>query len=193
MKIAIDIDDTLTKVDRVSYVQQYLNEHGLSYELRDPTAHTLSEAFNWSYADVTAFVLGGGVRVFTDAPAREGASEVIHGWRAAGHDITILTARTTEWFVDPVNLSKIQLEERNIPYDRIVADVWEKGAYCLENGIEILIEDNFEICRAAQALGVKAIMLLDRHNEGHKDEIKLTASDWSEIAQIVQRILDAKE
>ena len=193
MKIAIDIDDTLTKVDRVSYAQQYINEHGLKCELRDPTAHALSDIFDWSYDDVYAFILDGGARIFTNAPAREGASEVIQSWRAAGHDITVLTARSTEWFIDPVGLSKTQLEERSIPYDRIVADVWEKGKYCLENGIEILIEDNFEICRAAQALGVKAIMFLDRHNLEHRDEIEFTASEWSEVAQIVGRILGAKE
>lgn len=193
MKIAIDIDDTLTKVDRVSYAQQYINEHNLNCALLDPTAHALVDVFDWSYDDVYAFILDGGVRVFTNAPAREGASEVLKGWRAAGHDITILTARTTEWFVDPVRLSTAQLEERNIPYDRIVADVWEKGKYCIENGIEILIEDNFEICRVAQALGVKAIMFLDSHNLEHKDEIAFTASAWSEVAQIVERILGAKE
>lgn len=193
MKIAIDIDDTLTKVDRVSYAQQYITEHNLNYQLRDATAHALSEIFDWSYDDVHAFILDGGAQIFTNAPAREGASEVIQGWRAAGHDITVLTARSTEWFVDPVALSKTQLAERNIPYDNVVADVWEKGKYCIEHGIEILIEDNFEICRVAQALGVKAIMFLDSHNLEHKDEIEFTASEWSEVAQIVERILGAKE
>ena len=192
MKIAIDIDDTLTKVDRVTYPQQYILENNLNFKLVDPDAHALSEIFDWTYDDAFSFVRAGGVIVFTHAPARDGAKEVIQKWRAAGHHVTILTARSQDWFADPEGLSRTQLEKNQIPYDEIVAGVYEKGKYCKEHGIEILIEDNFEICKTAQELGIKTLMFLDKHNLEHRDEIVYTASDWNEVAKTLRQLLDSK-
>ena len=185
MKIAIDIDDTLTKVDRVTPSQQYIKENKLPFQLVNPDAHAIRDIFDWTHEDVMRFIWSGGGQIFTHAPAREGAKKVIEGLRAKGHHVTILTARSEDWFDDPEGLSKAQLERSQIPYDELVAGVYEKGAYCIEHGISVLIEDNFDICSLAQALGVKAIMFLDKHNIEHRDEIQYTASDWSQVEAIV--------
>ena len=190
MNIAIDIDDTLTKVDRVTPAQQYITQNNLSFQLLNPDAHAIREIFDWSQEEVMRFIWSGGYKTFSEAPAREGVQETIAGWRAAGHRITILTARSEDWFAQPVELSREQLDKNKIPYDEIVAGVYEKGAYCKEHGIEILIEDNFEICKVAEELGVKAIMFLDKHNLEHKDEIQYTVSDWEQAALVVEQILN---
>ena len=192
MKIAIDIDDTLTKVDRVTPAQQYITDNQLSFPLVNPDAHAIREIFDWTYEDVMRFIWSGGYKTFSEAPMREGASAIIQAWRAAGHHVTILTARSADWFSDPVELSRVQLQKNHIPYDELVVDVYEKGKYCVEHDIEVLIEDNFDICKAAQDLGVKAVMFLDKHNIEHKDEIAYTASDWQEAAAVIEGILNLK-
>ena len=189
MKIAIDIDDTLTKVDRVTPAQQYIRENELPFRLLDPDAHAIREIFDWSQEEVMRYIWAGGYKTFSEAPVREGASAAIQKWRAAGHHVTILTARSADWFSDPMALSYEQLKKNQVPYDEVVADVYEKGKYCKEHGISVLIEDNFEICKLAQELGVAAIMFLDKHNEEHKGEIKYTASNWEEVAAAVESIL----
>ena len=192
MKIAIDIDDTLTKVDRVTPSQKYITENGLPFKLVDPDAHAIRDIFDWTQEDVMRFIWSGGGQIFTHAPAREGAREAIEGLRKAGHRITILTARSGDWFPDPAALSKAQLERNQIPYDELVVDVYEKGKYCVENGISVLIEDNFDICKTAQELGVKAVMFLDKHNLAHKDEIEYTVSNWQQVAQTLGQIAGLK-
>ena len=192
MKIAIDIDDTLTKVDRVTPAQRFITENGMSYQLVNPDAHAIREIFDWTQEEVMRFIWAGGYKTFSEAPAREGASKTIQAWRAAGHYITILTARDGDWFSGPVELSREQLDKNKIPYDEIVVGVYEKGAYCKEHGIEVLIEDNFEICKIAQELGVKAVMFLDKHNMERKDEITYTVSSWEQAASIVEQILSSE-
>ena len=192
MKIAIDIDDTLTKVDRVTPAQRYITENGLPFQLVNPDAHAIREIFDWSQEEVMRFIWAGGYKTFSEAPVRESARATIESWRAAGHYITILTARSADWFAEPVELSRAQLGQNRIPYDEIVADVYEKGKYCKEHGIQILIEDNFEICKLAQELGVTAVMFLDKHNLAHKDEIAYTVSSWDEVAAIVGQILSSE-
>ena len=193
MKIAIDIDDTLTKVDRVTPSQQYITQNGLSFQLVNPDAHAIRDIFDWTQEDVMRFIWSGGSQIFTNAPARQGAKEVIEELRKAGHRVTILTARSSDWFSDPVTLSREQLERNRIPYDELVVDVYEKGKYCVEHDIEVLIEDNFDICKTAQELGIKAVMFLDKHNLSHKDEIAYTVSDWEQVAQTFGRILGLKK
>lgn len=190
MKIAIDIDDTLSQVDRLKYTEPYLKENKLKFNLIDPDSHALQGLYDWSKEDVLRYVKNGGLRPFTEAPARKGAKETIEKWRAAGHKITILTARPSDWFGDAVGVSKQWLDGNGIPYDEIVSDVWEKGEYCREHGIGILIEDNFEICKKAQDLGVKAVMLVDRHNLAHAKEIDYAGSNWEHIASAVEYILN---
>lgn len=190
MKIAIDIDDTLTEIDRIAATEKYLSENGFSFRLVDPYAHALSAMYDWTHNDVTRFIKSGGYKVFTDAPLRKGAKETLRKWRAAGHEIVILTARPSAWFDDAESVSKAQMDRCGVPCDRVVADVWEKGEYCRAHGIEILIEDNFEICKKAQALGVKAVLFVDRHNLEHAKEIRYAGSDWGHIASAVEYILD---
>lgn len=190
MKIAIDIDDTLSKVDRLKYAEQYVRENGLKYNLVNPDAHKLIELYDWTKEEMFEFVNAGGIRIFTEAPLRKGARETIKKWKAAGHEIIILSARTAEWFGDPVAISRKWLDENQIPYDEVVAGTWEKGEYCLAHGIEILIEDNYEICKKAQELGVKAVMFVDKHNLAKAKEIRYAGSNWTHIASAVEFIMN---
>lgn len=190
MKIAIDIDDTLTSVDRVTAVEKYIAENKLPVKIVDPDSHTLQGLCDWTQEDVDGFMESGGDKLFLNAPLRKGAKETVQKWKAAGHEIVFLTARISEWFSDPVRESRKQLDDNGIPYDEVVANVWEKGEYCREHGIDVLIEDNFEICKKAQALGVKAVMLVDKHNLVHAKEITYAGSNWEHIASAVAFILN---
>ena len=190
MKIAIDIDDTLTTVDRMGCATEYLKKAGLKFNVVNPAAHALFEIYDWKKEDVTRFFEAGGARTFLDAPVKRGAKETLEKWRAAGHEITILTSRIPEWFPEPEALSRMQLDKNKIPYDNLVANEWHKGEYCKEHGMDILIDDNFEFCRKAQELGVKAILFVDQSNLDHAKEIAYAGSSWAHIASAVEYILN---
>ncbi len=189
MKIAIDLDDTLSVVDRMKGAKEYLARKSLPFRLLDEHAHVLQNMYDWKIEDVNAFIRDGGIKVFTEAPPREGARETLKKWRDAGHRVIILTARIPEWFGDPVEVSRGWLDRNEIPYDEIVANVWEKGEYCVEHGIGILIEDNFEISKKAQDLGVNAVLFVDKHNLARAQEIKFRGGNWQEIAAAAENFL----
>ena len=60
MKIAIDLDDTLSVVDRVTRAQGYIDRMGLPFKLIDENAHELVDVFDWALPDVLEFVPAGG-------------------------------------------------------------------------------------------------------------------------------------
>ena len=189
MKIAIDIDDTLNIVDRVGRAGAYIAAKKLPFKLVNETTNFFVETYDWQTEDVIRFIREGGITAFTDAEARPVAREALAAFRAQGHEVIILTSRQKEWFVNPEKVSRDWLEKRRIPYDSIVAEVWEKGAYCVEHGIDILIEDNLDVCLKAQALGIYTVLAVGKHNVARANEIAYGGANWKQIYAQVMRIL----
>ena len=189
MKIAVDLDDTLSVVDRVTRAKGYIARSGLPYKLVDENAHALESVFDWELPEVLKFVREGGITVFTDAEARKGARECLAALREAGHEIVVLTARSKEWFVNPEKVSRDWLEKRRIPYDEIVAGIDDKGSYCAAHGISVLIDDGLEHCLSAQNAGVKAILFVGKHNLARAAEIRYGGTNWQQIAAILESII----
>ena len=189
MKIAVDIDDTLNAVDRVRYAGEYIRRKGLPFRLADADAHALADVYDWTHEDVLTFVReGGGITAFTDAPARRGAREALGRWREAGIEVTVLTSRLAEMFGNPEKLSRDWLEKRRIPYDNLVAACADKGAYCAQQGIDILIDDSVEQCLSAQEKGVYAILAVSRSTLARAREVRYGGANWQQIDAAVVHI-----
>ena len=192
MKIAVDIDDTLSTVGRVKAAEAYIKRNNLLNKILNPHAHVMQEVVDWSTEECIKFVNDGGIVVFTDAPARKGAKETLTKWKEQGHEIVILTARPRSWFANPERISRDWLQKRKIPYDTLVAECEEKGKYCLEHGIDILVDDNVDHCVAAQNLGVYAVLASGKHCLDRLDEVRYSASEWEGIARCVEEIARRK-
>ena len=189
MKIAVDIDDTLNVLDRVRYAGEYIRRNGLPFRLKDPAANTFLEVYDWTMDDVLRFVHeGGGITAFTDAPVRKGAREALTRWRAQGHTIVILTSRLPSWFSNPEKVSRDWLEKRRIPYDALVADCQEKGAYCAAHAIDVLVDDRLEHCLSAQEHGVYAVLAVSKATLPRAREVRYGGATWQQIDAAVQHI-----
>lgn len=189
MRIAVDIDDTLNIVDRVGRASAYVARKGLPFRLADERSNFFVRVLDWTKKDVTAFMRDGGLSAFTEAEARKGAREALTRWKQEGHEIVILTARHREWFGNPVMLSRDWLEKRKIPFDQIVAEEWEKGRYCAEHGISVLVDDNPDILLEAQAFGVNAVCAAGKHNLEYLHEFRYFGENWKQIDEAVHRII----
>ncbi len=193
MKIAVDIDDTLNVVKRFEYASEYIAREGLPFLPLRPQADRLAEIFDWKEEDVRRFLReGGGDAAFRNAEAREGAAETLSAWRAAGHEVIILTARYRGFFRDPAGMSREWLGEKGIPYDEVVADIpYEgKGPYCAAHGISVLVDDDVGACLGAQSAGVAAVLAVGRHNRSRAAEIAYGGENWWEIDRAVRKIAE---
>ena len=189
MKIAIDIDDTLNIIDRVGRAGAYIARKELPFKLADEHSNQFVKVYDWTLPDVLEFVHNGGVSAFTEAEARRGAREVLTGLRAAGHEIIILTSRTKQWFINPEKISRDWLEKRRIPYDGLVAEVYDKGKYCVEHNIPVLVDDNLEICLRAQELGVCAVLAVGAHNRARAGEINYRGENWVQLGSVLAHLV----
>ena len=189
MKIAVDIDDTLNVLDRVRYAGEYIRRNGLPFRLKDPDANAFVDVYDWTIDDVLKFVHeGGGITAFTDAPARKGAREALARWKEQGHSVLILTSRLPSWFSNPEKISRDWLEKRRIPYDDLVADCKEKGKYCAEHHIDVLVDDRIEHCLSAQEHGVHAVLAVSKATLPRAREVRYAGANWRQIDMAVQHI-----
>lgn len=150
MRIGIDIDGVLNSQYNfcIDYGTKFCNELE-KYKLENINVIDTTDMFLWG--DDVAHQFWNKYRedLVLNLPAKKYASEVINKLKEEGNEIYIITARKNndEWFPeylrkDVEKITKKWLHENDIYYDKIIFNVNEKGKYCSDNNIDIMIEDD---------------------------------------------------
>lgn len=146
MRIGIDIDGVLTDIEKwqLDYGGKFFAKYNKS--VLDKDGYEISEIFNVSDELDRQFWNEYLYEYVTKEPSRKFANEVIKKLRDSGNEIYIITARTltdkdTE---DGQRMRKIVidwLKQENIIYDKIIFAPEDKLQTCLDNNIDVMIED----------------------------------------------------
>lgn len=94
-----------------------------------------------------------------------------------GFEIIIITARDSEFHIDPFNQSKSWLEKNNIYYDKLIVNARDKASVCLKEKIDYLIDDSEYNCKFVNEAGIKTIKIISEKDIKFSDEY----NDWEDI------------
>ena len=150
MRIGIDIDGVLTDIEQwqidvgskfyyEKYNKKIINPMGYDFseifEIEENLDSELWREYIFDYA--------------INEPARKYAGEVINELKKEGNEIYIITARfltdkDTKIGEKMRNIVIKWLEQYNICYDKIIFTPEEKLDICLENNIDLMIEDKVD-------------------------------------------------
>lgn len=155
MRIGVDIDGVL------NYHYQFLIEYGTKYcvesgkgQLTNLQSGHLRETFGWDTATRDEFWRKYGAIQMCIWPAQTFAAEVISRLRAEGHEIWIITGRNDDdMLIDHMlaptweETTRLWLAQNQIEYDEIsfnhqATPPTDKGTFCAEHQIEVMIEDD---------------------------------------------------
>ena len=146
MRIGIDIDGVLTDIEQwqLDCGGKFFSKLNKSVVNKD--GYEITEIFNVSDELDSQFWNEYLYEYVTKEPSRKYASEVIKKLKDSGNEIYIVTARylTDRNTEDGQRMRKIVsdwLEQENIVYDKIVFAPEDKLQICLENNIDVMIED----------------------------------------------------
>lgn len=146
MRIGIDIDGVLTDIEQwqLDCGGKFFSKLNKSVVNKD--GYKITEIFNVSDELDSQFWNEYLYEYVTKEPSRKYASEVIKKLKDSGNEIYIVTARylTDRNTEDGQRMRKIVidwLEQENIVYDKIVFAPEDKLQICLENNIDVMIED----------------------------------------------------
>ncbi len=195
MRIGVDVDGVLTNLQRyqLKYGKKYfkncknLNENEIDIEGIFCCTHKEREKFWTRY--IWKYCLS--------EPARENASATLNKLKEEGHEIYIITSRahTTEKGITGWLFRKMLiywLKKERIPYDKIIfcseknSDI-DKKKYCIENNIDVMIDDKVENLLALKDI-VKVICFEDNNNQYFNDVSVPKVKNFNQFYTKIQSI-----
>ena len=185
MNIAIDIDDTLT--ESFDYFQPFVAEYfGVDAEELHGRNISYSNLPDEWKADELGFCKTYYDSIVADTPFKKDAAWGVEQLRKAGHKIIIITGRTTAFYTDPYKTTAEELMNGGIIYDKLICTL-DKGNACIEEKIDILIDDLPANCDAAAKLGIKTFLFQSKANMDMKAK-HTRVTNWMAVVDAVNCI-----
>lgn len=170
MKIGIDIDDTLCETFETiyPYVLDFFKDSipNLKNIKLDKTLRKIVTNYGGDY---TEFCKKYYDKLLINAKAKENASEVLKKLKKEGNEIIIITARTDKAYNYPYETSYQFLINNNIPFDKLIVGRIDKGKACVEEKIDVFIDDNLDNCYDIKNHGVNVILFDGPLNQDNND------------------------
>lgn len=190
MIIGIDIDNTLTNV------QEELNEVAYNYAIKlgkkidssvisediNNNGSFYKEKFKFSYEKLKFFLKNIQEEIINKAKPRLGVIDTIKEIKQKGHKIYIVTAKTSEFHDDPYMLSKSWLDKNNIEYDKLIVNARQKAPVCVQENIDLFIDDQLNNCIEISNIGTNTIRI---SNDKQQYENIVTLKNWNEIYKYI--------
>lgn len=125
----------------------------------------------------------------TNEPAREGASDTCIQLISEGFELYIITARfnSNKDNEEGLKMRKIVekwLKDNKIPYSKIIYSSENKKDICLENHIEIMIEDNLKTLKEIKKY-IPVICFDAPYNRNIDNDNLIRVTKWEEILNYI--------
>ena len=108
------------------------------------------------------------------------AIEVVKKLQDMGHETYIITARGGD-FEEMKSATLEKIMDSGLNFKEYYFSVEDKGKFCLENGIELLIDDSMKNCKRACDMGIKTLYFRDVSMEKLNHELSVEVNNWGEI------------
>ena len=99
------------------------------------------DLYDWTQEENMDFCVKYLEEVVLQAEVKENAKEVIQKLKNEGHQINIISSRAFPMFKTPYETTEKFLKEKGIVYDKLLVGKIEKRSSCIENQLDVLIED----------------------------------------------------
>lgn len=143
MRIGIDIDNTITNT--LPILKKYCREYNDKVVKRNLQMHEDGVAsynlYDWTEKENFDFCIKYLEEVVLQADLKENAKEIIQKLKDEGHNINIISSRAVPMFKTPYETTEKFLKEKGIVYDKLLVGKIEKKSSCIENKLDVLIED----------------------------------------------------
>lgn len=183
MRIGIDLDDTITKTDEIlfKYAKMYNEEEKILFKI-NRGEWDWNKAFGWDEEKCETFFSRYLKKIFEEAEIKENAKEKINALKNDGNKIIIITARDTKSLKEVHKVCENWLINNKVNVDKIVVDGEDKVQKCLENKIDIFIDDNVYNCESVyNNLKIPVLLMNSRYNKDYQNPKIKRVYNWNEI------------
>lgn len=160
MNIGIDLDGTIT--DFYNFIVNYAKD---KYKIKDENGFEIEEIFDLNESELASFkeLIRKNLRM--EVKPRDGASLYINKLHDLGFKIFIITSRKDRDLIDPLLNTKKWLKDNNIYYDKLVIGNSNKLEECINNKIDIFIDDKIKHCSKTKIANIKTFIFDNIYNK----------------------------
>jgi uncharacterized HAD superfamily protein len=195
MVIGIDIDDTITNTQGVmfAYAQKYtieeLHKSGKVNNIDNIKTHKYIQALhNWSKEEEENFFKEYYKKTIEETVPFTNCVETLKKLKEDGHTIILITARFEYDDFDVRELTKKWLEEKDIPYDKLIINAETKRKAAEENNVDVFIDDSFTNCMDVAESGITTFIMDGRYNSKLNDERITRVYSWANILENINKL-----
>ncbi len=187
MNICIDIDNTITNT--LPILKEYCKKYNKEVVKRNLKMNNKGFAsynlYNWTQEENMDFCIKYLEEVVLQAQVKENAKEIIEKLKNDGHNINIVSSRIQPMFKTPYETTEKYLKEKGIKYDKLLVGSLDKEKFCIENNIEIMLEDEpHYIIPISKKIPV--IVFEEEFNKECEGKNIIKVNNWNEVYNIIK-------
>lgn len=199
MKIGLDLDNVISSFDN-ALLKEYLKH---DKKLRNNgivnknAEYIRCGLFDWTEEESKTFYKENIERIAKNLKPINNAKQIIDKLKEDGNEIYIITGRDNGDYTNPWKMTEDWLKKYNIYYDKLILtnaysqDNFSKVRECLENKIDIFIDDSRNICTELKKAGIRVLIMNTRFNQDNKELDRV--NNWKEIYSKISSMYPKKE
>lgn len=186
MKIGVDIDGVVfnTELLWVTHAEIFdvdvLKRNSLVH--RDEVR--VQEKYDWTKEEFDEYMKNH--LHLDDFDLVPGAKIVLDKLIEAGHEIVFITARKNDKRTRKVTLRKLKKEK--IKFDKIFWNEKDKIQTCLNEKVDVMIDDNFHICEGLSKNKIMSLCLNSKHDRAPENKYLKYLHNWGEIYRAIYNL-----
>lgn len=180
MNIGIDMDDTITCTSETIrlYSEKYAKEN------------MIEESDIWNIKEnKNKFLETYLEEIYINTPLKENVREVFEELKGLGCKLYIITARTESYVDNIINLISEYLEKYDLEVDGIFINGKDKVDVCVNNRIDIMIDDNLYNYYMLTKNNINTLLFDDKNRY---DIIDNRVNDWNKAVKIIKELFRDK-
>lgn len=184
MRIGIDIDNVITNSNEylIEKAREYNKDNNINViEKQEPDS--IKDMFSWTEEIYRNFNKKYVKSMNTYVKVKEGVIETLKKLKSNGNEIILITRRSEQHYIGCVNITKKWINENKIIYDKLITDVFDKGQKCLEEKIDIMIDDEIFNCDSVNKKGIEVLLYDSIFNKKNNDYQRIY--DWNQLYQVL--------
>ena len=164
LNIGIDFDGVIVDSERIfRYIVEKLYYFKYGRKPRTRRYRQIQKCFPPHFtSEMLQLVMDNIKQITQDAPILPGAVEILKMLRAHGHKLFLVTARGIYDEEKEIDCTLKRLNKLGIEFDGFFWKASDKTKVCLENNIDVIIDDCDDNCTSTAAAGIKTLFFRDK-------------------------------
>ena len=186
MRIGIDIDDTICNTNELIVVEadKYDKEVLGGSGIKNKDAYDFPTMMGWNEDGKGIFFSDKLEYIFENTTLKKDAKEVINKLYEDGNEIYFITFRKPKYVKNPFELTKKYLDNNGIKYTKLIVDSGSKNDECIENKIDLFIDDSVTHVKSVSEEGIDTILFTNGYNKENNDFVRF--DDWNSIYKYIK-------